>query len=197
MAWAIRNAIRESFAIETLIFIARQADSPASLEFPIRAKHTIQEVSMEPKLNTMSKTYFSQTFRAPPGCPARNPGISRQKVWFPCVSKDTPNFWAATPSRGRPPAPPEDIRTKKFGFGFLFLPEFHGATPAPSTTHTPTNPEPLQTYIGNENSAQSFSGRGFLETPYGHGRLRLRVVNHVVNVHATVLASPGWRALAL
>ena len=42
VARAIRNAIRarvdsrESFAIETPIFIARQADSPESLEFPIR-----------------------------------------------------------------------------------------------------------------------------------------------------------------
>ena len=30
---------RESFAIETPIFIAHQADSPESLEFPIRANH--------------------------------------------------------------------------------------------------------------------------------------------------------------
>ena len=30
---------RESFAIEAPIFIARQADSPESLEFPIRANH--------------------------------------------------------------------------------------------------------------------------------------------------------------
>ena len=30
---------RESFAIDTRIFIARQADSPESLEFPIRANH--------------------------------------------------------------------------------------------------------------------------------------------------------------
>ena len=33
---------RESFAIETPIFIARQADSHGSLEFPIRANHPIQ-----------------------------------------------------------------------------------------------------------------------------------------------------------
>ena len=47
MARAIRNAIRanrfaridshESFAIETPIFVVHQADSPESLEFPIRA----------------------------------------------------------------------------------------------------------------------------------------------------------------
>ena len=30
---------RESFAIETPNFIARQADSPESLEFPIRVNH--------------------------------------------------------------------------------------------------------------------------------------------------------------
>ena len=52
MARAIRNAIRanrfaridsrESFAIETPIFIACQADSPESLEFPIRANHPIR-----------------------------------------------------------------------------------------------------------------------------------------------------------
>ena len=33
---------RESFAIETPIFIARQADSPESLQFPIRANHPIR-----------------------------------------------------------------------------------------------------------------------------------------------------------
>ena len=33
---------RESFAIETPIFIVRQADSHESLEFPIRANHPIR-----------------------------------------------------------------------------------------------------------------------------------------------------------
>ena len=44
MARAIRNAIdsRESFAIETPIFIDPQADSHESLEFPIRANHPIR-----------------------------------------------------------------------------------------------------------------------------------------------------------
>ena len=45
MARAIRNAIRaKRFAIETPIFIACQADSPESLEFPIRAKHPIRAI---------------------------------------------------------------------------------------------------------------------------------------------------------
>ena len=47
MERAIRNAIRridsrESFAIEIPIFVACQADSPESLEFPIRANHPIR-----------------------------------------------------------------------------------------------------------------------------------------------------------
>ena len=52
VARAIRNAIRanrfaridsrESFATETPIFIARQADSHESLEFPIRANQPIR-----------------------------------------------------------------------------------------------------------------------------------------------------------
>ena len=35
---------RESFAIETPIFIARQADSHESPEFPIRANHPIDTI---------------------------------------------------------------------------------------------------------------------------------------------------------
>ena len=52
VAWAIRKAIRanrfaridsrEPFAIETPIFIVREADSHESLEFPIRANHPIR-----------------------------------------------------------------------------------------------------------------------------------------------------------
>ena len=37
-----RLDLRESFAIETPIFIARQADSHESLEFPIRANRVIR-----------------------------------------------------------------------------------------------------------------------------------------------------------
>ena len=44
--------------------------------------------------------------------------------FFFWVSKDIPSFLAPTPSRGRPPraTPPANIRTKKFGSGFFFLP---------------------------------------------------------------------------
>ena len=68
--------------------------------------------------DTILATPFAKP-RATPGYPSKNPGISRQKAWLPWASKDIPNFLAPTSSRGRP----KDIRTKKFGFGFLFLPE--------------------------------------------------------------------------
>ena len=71
----------------------------------------------ERKLNT---TFFSQTFRAPPGYSGKNPGISCQKVWFPWVSKDIPNFLAPTRSRGRLP-PDRRYPDPKFGFVLLFL----------------------------------------------------------------------------
>ena len=38
---------RESFAIETPIFIARQADSHESLEFPIRANHATKSLTLD------------------------------------------------------------------------------------------------------------------------------------------------------
>ena len=53
VARAIRNAIprtdsRESFAIKTPIFIALQADSPESLDFPIRANRANRFVRITP-----------------------------------------------------------------------------------------------------------------------------------------------------
>ena len=41
-----------------------------------------------------TQTSFSQTFRALPGYSNQNPRISRQEVWFSCVSRDMPNFLA-------------------------------------------------------------------------------------------------------
>ena len=55
--------------------------------------------------------FFS--FGHSPEYPTKNPGISFQKVWFPWVSKDIPNFLAPTPSRGRPPPHPARIFGQK------------------------------------------------------------------------------------
>ena len=50
------------------------------------------------------KPFFLKLF----GHPSRqNPGMSRQKVGFPWVSKDMPNFLAPTPSREKPPPHPK------------------------------------------------------------------------------------------
>ena len=51
----------------------------------------------------LNANFFSQTFRAVPGYPGEITGYPAQKVWFPCVSRDIPNFLAPTRSRGRPP----------------------------------------------------------------------------------------------
>ena len=42
---------------------------------------------------TLNTILFSQTFRAHPGYPSQNPGISRQKVCFPWVSTTCRTFW--------------------------------------------------------------------------------------------------------
>ena len=47
--------------------------------------------------------HFSQTFSGNSGVSEQNPGISRQKVCFPLVSRVIPNFLAPTPSCGRTP----------------------------------------------------------------------------------------------
>ena len=63
--------------------------------------------------------YFSN-FSGSSGISRQNPGISRPKCLISLVSRDIPNFLAPTNSRGRPPTRPANVRTKKFGFGFLF-----------------------------------------------------------------------------
>ena len=55
-------------------------------------------------------TNFSQTFRHPRDIPAKLPGYQAKKFGFPGFT------WKSS-------TPPEDIRTKKFGFGFFFFPE--------------------------------------------------------------------------
>ena len=46
-------------------------------------------------------------------------------------------------------------------------------------------------FLGNENSARSFSDRSFFEPPWGHGRPRLRVMD----VRTEILVFPGFRGL--
>ena len=74
-------------------------------------------VNRGPKLNT---NFFFSNFSGTPGISQQNPGISRQKSLISLVSRGIPNFLAPIRSCGRPPPPPANIRTQKFGFGFLF-----------------------------------------------------------------------------
>ena len=69
------------------------------------------------------QAFLFSNFLGASGISRQNPGISRQKSLVSLVSRDIPNFSAPTPSRGKPPPPPEDIRTKKFGSRFLLLPK--------------------------------------------------------------------------
>ena len=69
----------------------------------------------------MGAQNWTQTFfliRGP-----QNPGISCQKVWFPWVSKDIPNFLAPTPTRAKPPPHPKISGPKSLGLGSFFLPD--------------------------------------------------------------------------
>ena len=67
---------------------------------------------------------FFSNFSGAPGISRQNPGISRQEVWFPWVSKDIPHFLATHPSRGRPLTHPKISGPKSLGLGSFFLPEF-------------------------------------------------------------------------
>ena len=69
------------------------------------------------ELNT---NLFFSNFSGTPGTSRQNPGISRPKVWFPCVSRDIPNFLAPTRSRGRPPPHRKISGTKSLGLGSFF-----------------------------------------------------------------------------
>ena len=50
-------------------------------------------------------------------------------------------------------------------------------------------PLPVVAFLGNENSARSFSDRSFFSPPSGHGRPRLRVMD----VRTEMLVFPGFR----
>ena len=65
---------------------------------------------------------FFQTFRAPPGHPGKIPGYPAKKFGFPGFRRTYQTFWPPHPFTRKTPTPPEDIWTKKFGFGFLFRP---------------------------------------------------------------------------
>ena len=66
-----------------------------------------------------TQTFFSQTFRAPPGYPGKIPGYPAQKFDFPGFEGHTELF-GPHPFVWKTPTPPENIRAQKFRFGFVF-----------------------------------------------------------------------------
>ena len=61
-------------------------------------------------------TFFSQTFRAPPGYPGKIAGYPAKKFGFPGFRRTYRTFWPPLLHVEDPPCtPPEDIRTKKGG----------------------------------------------------------------------------------
>ena len=67
--------------------------------------------------------FFVSNFLGIPGISLRKSGISRQKVWFPWVSKDIPNFLVPTPSRGKTPPYPKISGPRSLGLGSFLSPE--------------------------------------------------------------------------
>ena len=62
---------------------------------------------------------FSQTFRATPGYPGKIQGSPAKNFNFPGFEGHTELF-GPHPFTWKTPIPPENVRTEKFGFGFLF-----------------------------------------------------------------------------
>ena len=77
----------------------------------------------------LSTNFFSQTFWAPRENPGKIPRYPTEKVWFPWVSKDIPNFLAPTLSRRRPPPHLKISGPKSLGLGSFFVPELFGTFP--------------------------------------------------------------------
>ena len=66
-----------------------------------------------------TQTFFSQTFRLPPGYPSKIPEDPAKNVGFPWFRGTYRTFWAP-PFTWKTPTPAENIRTQKFGFVLLF-----------------------------------------------------------------------------
>ena len=68
-----------------------------------------------------TQTFFLKLFGHRRDIPAKSRDIPPKKFDFPGFEGHT-GLFGPHPSTWKTPTPPENIRTKKFGFGFLFLP---------------------------------------------------------------------------
>ena len=97
------------------------------------------------------QTFFLKLFTS--RISRQNPGVSRQKSLIFLVSRDTPNFLAPTPSRGRPPPHWRISGPKSLGLGSFFLPESQGFGSAPKERR-------------RRRAEKRLSKRVFLESPF-------------------------------
>ena len=124
---AIQTGFQLAFGYDTSVELGllkekwRDISSPARLEAPVGLRNPCWAYNIGARIK---HKLFSQTFRAPPGHDAKNPGIFRQKSLFSLSSRDIPNFLAPTLACGRPPS----HRTKKFELCSFFLPDNSLAT---------------------------------------------------------------------
>ena len=108
-----------------------------------------------------TQTFFSQTFRAPPGYFGCLRDIPPKKFDFPGFEGHIELF-GPHPFMWKTPAPPEKIRTKKFRFGFLFRAWHLRPSDSPSTfVVTPScwPSEAANLVTEGESDSQSFSKR--------------------------------------
>ena len=63
---------------------------------------------------------FLKLFEHPRDIPLKIPGYPAKKFGFPGFEGHM-DFFGPHPFMGKTTTPPEDIRTKMFGFGFFFL----------------------------------------------------------------------------
>ena len=91
-----------------------------------------------------TRTFFSQTSRAPPGYPGKVPGYPAKKVWFPWFRGTYRTFWPP-PLEVEDPHPNRQYPDPKFclGLGSFFFPDSLEASKRPGKRKR-TNRENLE-----------------------------------------------------
>ena len=83
----------------------------------------------------MNTNFFFSNFSGAAGTSQQNSGISRQKSLISLVSRDMPNFWAPTPSRGRPPPQWKISGPTSVGLCSFFLPDLSSSNHFPQVSN--------------------------------------------------------------
>ena len=105
-------------SLECLSVLRTWGRSPAQTRYRCSQKH--HRISRGRELNT---NLFFSNFSGASGLSWQNFGISRQINLISLGFDRHIELFAPPLFTWKTPTPPEDIRTKKFGFGFVVLPE--------------------------------------------------------------------------